>query len=278
MNVSPWYPLELGDARTALVTGVQYLLRAAGKHLAPDGIFGPVTAAAVREVQAAAGLPETGVIERDTWTRVVIASGPGDTGDAVRAVQSVHLYSYVDEPPLVVDGVYGPATEERVLRFQRGYGLGRDGIAGRETWSFISHPADSLWPLVKVGDTMATNWRVRAVQHLLVHHGASLTVDGVYGPVTGEAMRVFQTGLRIRYVSTTTGQLDWPALIVTVRRGDTGAAVAAAQSLLPDLVEDGDFGPRTEAAVREYQGMFAPPDDGVVGPITWHSLVLPKSE
>lgn len=79
-------------------------------------------------------------------------------------------------------------------------------------------------------------------------------------------------------MSTTTGQLDWPALIVTVRRGDSGPAVAAAQSLLPDLAEDGDFGPRTEAAVRDYQQVFAPPDDGVVGPVTWHSLVLPKSQ
>lgn len=279
MNVTPWLTLRAGDPRTNVVTGVQYLLRHGGHSITVDGVFGPQTEAAVVAVQTAAGLPwTTGEIDSDTWTRIVIATRRGDTGDAVRAIQSTQLGAHIDEPPLAVDGDYGTATEERVLRFQRMWGLGVDGVAGPEAWSFVSARPRDLWPLVKVGQTMATNWRVRAVQHLLVHHGASLTVDGHYGPATGEAMRLFQSGLRALYVSTTTGQLDWPALVVTCRLGDTGPAVSAVQSLLPHVADDGVFGPLTEQAVRDLQDVFLPPDDGIVGPDTWHMLVAPKSE
>jgi peptidoglycan hydrolase-like protein with peptidoglycan-binding domain len=38
------------------------------------------------------------------------------------------------------------------------------------------------------------------------------------------------------------------------------------------LTVDGDFGPKTYAQVRRFQTRFAPPVDGIVGPITWHAL------
>ncbi|WP_277452671.1 peptidoglycan-binding protein [Janibacter sp. DB-40] len=277
MNVTPWYPLSAGDGRSGLVIGVQHLLRHSGHPIVADGIFGPATESAVRDVQTSAGLPSTGELDRDTWPQVVVPTGPGDSGEAVMAIQATQPGSFIDEPLLLVDGDFGPVTKERVRRFQRMWGLNRDAIAGPETWSFVSAPSRDLWPLAKVGQTMTGNWRLRAVQHLLVRHGAGLTVDGDYGPATGEAMRQFQLDLRARYVSTTTGQLDWPALVVTVGPGDTGAAVAAAQSLV-SVTEDGDFGPVTEQAVRDVQSVFLPPADGIVGPRTWHVLVVPKSE
>ncbi|NYF98529.1 peptidoglycan-binding domain-containing protein [Janibacter cremeus] len=277
MNVTPWYPLGAGDPRASLVAGAQHLLRHAGHAIVADGIFGPATESAVRDVQATVGLPATGEVDPDTWAQVVVPARPGDSGEAVMAIQATQLAAWIDEPLLLVDGDFGPVTQERVGRFQGMWGLTHDGIAGPETWSFVSAPPRDLWPLAKVGQTMAGNWRVRAVQHLLVHHGAGLTVDGDYGPATGEAMRQFQLGLRARYVSTTTGQLDWPALIVTVGPGASGPAVAAVQSLV-SVPEDGAFGPVTEQAVRNLQSVFVPPDDGIVGPITWHMLVVPKSE
>jgi peptidoglycan hydrolase-like protein with peptidoglycan-binding domain len=103
-------------------------------------------------------------------------------------------------------------------------------------------------------------------------------VDGIYGPLTGEATRQWQQTQRAQFISTTCGQLDWPALTPTVGPGDSGSHVAAVQSLLPTLVEDGVYGPLTEQAVREFQDMVAPPTDGIVGPITWYALVVPKGE
>lgn len=41
----------------------------------------------------------------------------------------------------------------------------------------------------------------------------------------------------------------------------------------PHLAEDGDFGPATEAAVKHYQGNEGLTADGVVGALTWTSLL-----
>lgn len=65
-----------------------------------------------------------------------------------------------------------------------------------------------------------------------------------------------------------------------LRRGSKGAAVKAVQSGLKKhfpayagrLVVDGDYGPATEAAVREFQRRSGIAADGVVGPATWRAL------
>ncbi|WP_158548801.1 peptidoglycan-binding protein [Blastococcus sp. TF02A-26] len=68
----------------------------------------------------------------------------------------------------------------------------------------------------------------------------------------------------------------------TLRRGDTGGHVQALQQRLRTaypayaghLVVDGDFGPATEAAVREFQRRSRLDVDGVVGRNTWRALGL----
>lgn len=65
----------------------------------------------------------------------------------------------------------------------------------------------------------------------------------------------------------------------TLRLGSRGPDVARLQSLLnsklspsPNLDEDGDFGPRTGAAVQKFQSQAGLSPDGVVGPKTWSAL------
>lgn len=65
----------------------------------------------------------------------------------------------------------------------------------------------------------------------------------------------------------------------TLRRGSRGTEVARLQQLLnqrlspsPNLRTDGDFGIRTETAVRLYQASVGLGIDGVVGPRTWAAL------
>ena len=129
---------------------------------------------------------------------------------------------------------------------------------------------------MKKGATQSTNWRVLAAQHLLRARGATIVADGSFGPASGAAVQAFQQNLRATEISTTLGQFDWPSLILTVRRGDDGEAVKAVQTLVPGgLAVDGSFGALTEAAVRDFQSKFAPPVDGVVGPVTWHALTQP---
>jgi peptidoglycan hydrolase-like protein with peptidoglycan-binding domain len=276
MNTEPWRAAGSGTVSSA-VSGIQYLLRAHGHPVAVDGSYGPATSAAVTAFQSAAGVVADGVVGPQTWPRLVITTRGGSSGDAVRAVQQFGLVPSPGEEPVAVDGSYGPLTTARVTAFQRSWGLGVDGVAGPETWSFLStlSPGPRPWPLVKRGSTQSTNWRVLAAQHLLRERGATIAADGSFGPASGAAVHAFQQTLRATELGTTVGQLDWPALVLTVRSGDHGEAVKAVQTLVPgDLAVDGSFGPLTEAAVREFQSMFAPPVDGVVGPITWHALTL----
>lgn len=273
MNEYPWSTVSGGETSDRVAV-IQHLLRQLGHAVAVDRHFGPTTEAAVRAVQTAAGLTNDGVVGPRTWPALVTQVGPGSAGEAVRAVQVLGLQRFPGDEPLVVDGNFGPVTGERVIAVQGSWGLTTDAIVGRQTWSFLAR-GPAAWPLVAVGATQATNGRVQTVQHLLRAHGATIVADGSFGPLSGEALHQFQLAHRTDDLGTTCGQLDWPALIVTVGPGDTGEAVMAAQWLL-GVTADGHYGPATEAAVRAFQGVFLPPDDGVVGPETWWALAVPK--
>ena len=87
---------------------------------------------------------------------------------------------------------------------------------------------------------------------------AGLTVDGIVGPATWQALPA---------------DPNTPVLA----RGASGSVVAALQEGLkkystpatdPGLV-DGDFGPKTEAAVKAYQQDRGINVDGIVGDQTW---------
>ena len=121
------------------------------------------------------------------------------------------------------------------------------------------------WSLVRQGDSGA---RVRAVQFLLRAHGFGIDADGSFGPMTGAAVRDFQTqrGLAADGV---VGNQTWPVLVILVSRGSSGDAVRAAQVLLPPLALDGLFGPQTEHRVQQLQGRFGISPDGVVNTETW---------
>jgi hypothetical protein len=58
----------------------------------------------------------------------------------------------------------------------------------------------------------------------------------------------------------------------TLRRGATGALVQQVQTKLNVVPANGNFGPTTEAAVRQFQRTAGLVPDGIVGPQTWASL------
>ena len=118
---------------------------------------------------------------------------------------------------------------------------------------------------------------VEILQHLLRARGSGLKVDGVFGVVTEEAVRRFQGNQGIA-VDGIVGPVTWFRLFITVRRGSTGEAVKGVQVRMnlrqaDPIAVDGDFGPLTEQAVREFQLSQAIEVDGIVGPITWRTCV-----
>ncbi|MGI9022158.1 MAG: peptidoglycan-binding domain-containing protein [Acidimicrobiales bacterium] len=268
-----WDLLKQGDHGDA-VTALQYLLRAHGYGIAADGDFGPQTDNAVRQFQTARNLAVDGQVGNQTWPQVTITVASGSTGDAVRAVQCLKLILYPDQPALVVDGSFGPETEERVRMFQGQWGLGVDGIVGTGTWFYLVSRRLKLWPLVKQGSHNET--AVRAVQHLLRARGATIAADGVFGPVTAAAVSQFQTeqGMMADGIVDTA---TWPKLVIQVGPGATGEAVKAVQWFFSHtLAVDGIFGPQTEKVVKEFQAMWGLAADGIVGPLTWYTLMVPK--
>ena len=136
-----------------------------------DSQFGPATRNAVENFQREYGLRVTGVVDRNTWNKMVavydniietVGEGyegrraklypgyfltEGATGEDVRDLQTyLRLIgqNISGIPVISVDGVYGPATTNAVRVFQRLYGLPQNGYVGPSTWLQIAKQYDAL--------------------------------------------------------------------------------------------------------------------------------------
>lgn len=131
----------------------------------------------------------------------------------------------------------------------------------------------------------ATGADVRRLQILLVMTKLLdyQQIDSTFGAKTQAAVKSFQ-GTQNLVVDGIVGPITWNALPADpntgkLRRGATGSAVTALQKGLlafggagsatdPGPI-DGDFGAKTEAAVRAYQSQHSLLPDGIVGDRTW---------
>jgi len=116
---------------------------------------------------------------------------PGATGEAVRRLQ--RALRRTPNLGLVVDGVFGPATENAVKEFQQGSGLVVDGIVGPQTWAAL--PNGASMPILHQGSAGAV---VSSLQQIL-SNGASGqwntspgAIDGNFGPATAASVKAFQ--------------------------------------------------------------------------------------
>lgn len=128
------------------------------------------------------------------------------------------------------------------------------------------------WPSIGEGDRDSEESNgVYKVQRLLRHHGSDLAPDHVFGPATATAVRTFQEGNGLD-ADGIVAEETWLRLIVPVQQGDAGEAVSAAQSQWRFIDHDGDFGPKTDALVRDFQQANGLDVDGIVGPQTWQRM------
>ncbi|MFN8433835.1 MAG: peptidoglycan-binding protein [Anaerolineales bacterium] len=125
----------------------------------------------------------------------------GDTDNNVVAIQ--YLLRQQGYTNLIADGTFGAETQAKVKNFQNKNGIEEEGVVGQETWEAL---------IVKVSQGNNGD-AVKAVQYLLAKkYGYSLEVDGIFGPLTVEAVKSFQSkqGLTADGV---VGPLTWQKLI-----------------------------------------------------------------
>lgn len=142
---------ERGD----LVRLVQSIAKhKASQDIAIDGVFGPATTNAVKNIQRVFNLRVDGIVGPATWEALKRLNSPatpkgstpwkapetirqGSRGDLVTWVQTVARDKASQD--ITVDGIFGPATTNAVKNIQRVFKLTPDGIVGPATWAAIKH-------------------------------------------------------------------------------------------------------------------------------------------
>lgn len=245
---APLVPLRLGIANDDVLLIQTRLNRissnfpAIPKIVPTNGIFNENTENAVRAFQEIFDLSPDGIVGRSTWYRIqYIYNGvkrlsdlnsegltlnelpsvypdvlsQGMEGPAVRVLQYYLAYiaQYVGSVlPVEVDGVFGEATRNSVISFQRTYGLPTDGVVGPITWNLLYNTylgmLASLPIVYNEGEILPFPGRalslgdsgedIRAIQEYLRYLSQyyssipAITPDGVYGAATEAAVRAFQ--------------------------------------------------------------------------------------
>lgn len=136
--------------------------------LVEDGLYGEKTTQAVRTFQQIFHLQVDGIVGAETWKKLFevsneikngISASPtyptypgvairfGSRGEEVVLIQQrlnfISIY-YKQIPSISTDGIYGRATQNAVIAFQKMLGIKQDGIVGLMTWNKIMEVFDEL--------------------------------------------------------------------------------------------------------------------------------------
>ena len=291
------------------VVELQNLLNGYGARLPVDGIFGPGTGSAVRSFQSSHGLAADGVVGPMTKAALYDDRDHTPSGSGVDLRTDCGVLQFGASGPCVtklqqllntfgagvtVDGQFGPGTNTAVRQFQGSHALIIDGVVGPATKSALygggtesgSIDLRSDCGILTEGSSGAC---VSKLQKLLNTFGAGLAVDGDFGPGTAAAVRNFQAskGLtadgivgpatkKALYGQSSGGTIDLRQDCGILMQGASGPCVTRLQQLLntfgAGIGVDGQFGPGTAAAVRNFQTSKGLTADGIVGPMTKAAL------
>lgn len=213
--------LKIGS-RGAAVKTVQQTIMNVGFTVVggADGIYGALTANAVKSFQNANGLSASGKVDRATaelLVRLAGASGSGSgstdhdpsstssplqglrygsIGSDVKALQEALIAAGISVRG-GADGVFGTATQAALQQYQKAKGLEASGKVDRATANALAAPgggstATSTLVGLKAG---ALGNTVKQLQQALIDAGVTVRggADGIFGPATAEAVKTFQT-------------------------------------------------------------------------------------
>ena len=249
----------------------------------------------------------------------------GSRGEGVRTIRTwlnrIRI-NYPAIPSISAAGgdLFNDETRRAVQTFQRIFNLSPDGIVGATTWNKIAYIYVAVMRLAELGgeDIPLPSQRpagtlrrgssgetVRLAQYFLRvialydDELPPITIDGIYGSATENAVRTFQKmqGLTVDGII---GTATWNALYerflginqatglavsypgTPLKIGSRGDNVRLVQEYLnalagayplPRVTVDGIYGSATENAVTAFQRLFGLAADGIVGPRTWERLV-----
>ncbi|MFJ9629747.1 peptidoglycan-binding protein [Streptomyces sp. NPDC101175] len=225
--------------KSGCVTELQRLLRHFGYSVEVDGEFGTETYTAVRSFQSARGLTVDGQVGTNTKTALYNTDESGSTGLDLRSASC---------PSNIVEGQTGGCVSTlQALLNGKGQHIAVDGEFGPATLAAVKSFQTS----------------------------ANLSADGEVGPNTKAALysNISGGGGNGAPAPINLTSSSCPANIV---QGQKSGCVTELQSLLnhhgADLAVDGDFGPLTDAAVRDFQSEKGLSVDGQVGTNTKAAL------
>lgn len=228
--------LEVGD-RGGQVLKVQEALYEKGYlDSEADGVFGQMTADAVREFQQDNGLEATGLVD-DATKDLILSNGASEIRDVQAKLAEL---GYLNAEP---DGVMGAATSGALGVFQRDNGLEVTGEIDDAT-------RELLFSEEEEPKSEAT-----LVQEKLIELGyLQGEADGDFGPLSSEALSLFQEANELPV----TGEIDETTKEVLFSDAAQGDTVRIAQARLIELgylsgAADGIFGAKSEAAIKQFQ-------------------------
>lgn len=224
----------------------------------------------------------------------------GDQGDDVLALQK--RLKELGFDPIYLDGIFGPATYRALMSFQRFAKIEVDGIVGPVTLQALKDSkgtkevVDHASPLDEPDENEArfvsdSRRMLRYVQPMMrgqdvleVQKKTHAIQDGIFGPMTEQAVKQFQRQKKLT-VDGIVGPQTWKALDRVTEKDFTGNVrllslqspylrgedVKQVQRAL-NIPVDGVYGPVTERAVKEFQKREGITVDGIVGPETWERL------
>lgn len=215
----------------------------------------------------------------------------GDKDSVVYSVQQkLYESGFLTVSPT---GYYGTDTQAAVEAYQKENQLAVDGIAGPATMQSLLGSALQAASYIATGSFFQegdSSLEVGALQRRLMELGY-YDYDGFtgnYGPVTQEAIRLFQrtNGLKqdgIAGAETLTLLAGEDALPYTVRLEDEGEDVRKIQNRLKELgylsgSADGIYGTATQKAVVSFQKQNGLSADGIFGQNTQELLYSPSAK
>ena len=250
----------------------------------PEDTYKSGVAEAVALFQKRNGLPETGVCDEETFSKLydpnaaLFAVEKGDNGEQVKVIQEqlIELGYMTGE----ADGVFGDSTARAVSRFREMNGLKTGETVDSETFETLlgEEPVANTF---RQGDSSE---EILAYQEMLFDLGYLVDQpDGTYGRLTAAAVSRFQAENGLISDGClgggTIAALTAEDNSYAFAKGDQGADVKEIQQLLAKYSYmrssqcTGYFGDVTEAAVKAFQKSNGLTQDGKVGPATMEKLV-----